>query len=45
MDKRKQTNNELQHITQTNKDQAKPGVNSGAPEGLSVPATHVAPVM
>jgi hypothetical protein len=39
----KRTNNDLHSITQINKDRAtqiplKPGVNSGAPEGLIVPA-------
>jgi len=44
------TNNDLQNTAQKTKDQAtrillKPGMNSGAPEGLAVPAPHMAPVV
>jgi len=46
--KDKRTNNDLQNTTQKTKDRAtrtplKPGMNSGAPEGLTVPAPHVTP--
>ena len=44
--KDKRTNNDLQNITQKSKDRApqtpvKTEVNSGAPEGLAVPAPYV----
>jgi phage gp46-like protein len=46
----KRTKNDLQHITHKAKDRASraplnTGVNSGAPEGIEVPAVQVAPVM
>jgi len=48
--KGKRTNNDLRNITQKTKDRAirtpiKPGVNSGAAEGLAVPVPHVTPVV
>ena len=49
-EKQKKTNNDLHNITRETKDRAKriplkPAVNSGAPEGKTVPAPHVAPVI
>ena len=48
--KDKRTNNDLQNITQKTKDRAtrtplKPGVNSGAPEEVAVPAPYVTAVV
>jgi hypothetical protein len=48
--KDERTNNDLQNITQKTKDRVtqtplKHGVNSGAPEGLAVPAPLVTPVV
>ena len=47
MTKGKETNNDLQNITQKTKDWATgtPGVNSGGPEKFVVPASLVIPVM
>jgi hypothetical protein len=47
---RKRTSNDLQNITHKIKDRVtriplKPAVNSGAPEGQAVPASHVTPVI
>ena len=49
-DQNKITNNNLQNITQKNRDRAtqtplKPDVNSGAPEGPTVPSAHVVSVV
>ena len=48
--KDKRTNNDLQSTTQKTKDRPartslKPGMNSGAPDGLAVPAPLVTPVL
>ena len=50
MAKRKKMNNHLQNTTQKTKDRVtltakEPGVNSGAPEGLAVPAPLATPVV
>ena len=50
MQKDKGTKNDLQNITEKTKDRATralltSGVNSGAPEGSTVPALYVTPVM
>jgi len=46
----KRTNNDLQNTTHKTKDRAtrsplKPGVDTGAPEGLAVPVPLVTPIM
>jgi hypothetical protein len=46
MTKDNRTNNDLQNTPQNTKDRPmKTGVNTGVPEGYSVPVPHLAPVV